>query len=100
MPIRWRAVRIANIDTPEIGRAKCDAEKRLGRVAKRRLAELMAAGEFTLHRGDPVDGRTKDRHGRTLATIEVNGRDVGEILIAEDLARPWEGKRRSWCVTP
>ncbi|PAP96113.1 thermonuclease family protein [Mesorhizobium wenxiniae] len=39
----------------------------------------------------------KDRYGRTLATIEVDGRDVGDILIGEGLARPWTGKRRPWC---
>ncbi|WP_353807019.1 hypothetical protein [Mesorhizobium sp.] len=29
--------------------------------------------------------------------MKVDGRDVGEILIAEGVARPWTGKRRSWC---
>lgn len=45
--------------------------------------------------GDPETGRTF----RILATITVDGRDVGKILIEEGLARPWEGKRRSWCAT-
>lgn len=52
---------------------------------------------MTVRPGDPDSGRVKDRYGRTLATIEVNGRDVGKIMIAEGLARPWTGKRRSWC---
>jgi endonuclease YncB( thermonuclease family) len=39
-----------------------------------------------------------DRYGRTLASVTVNGRDVGEILIGEGLARPYQGGRRgSWC---
>ncbi|MCF6112290.1 thermonuclease family protein [Mesorhizobium muleiense] len=90
-------IRIANIDAPEIHRFHCDAERRLGLVAKRRVAELLASGQVTVHPGDPDSGRLTDRYGRTLATIEVNGRDVGEILIAEGLARPWNGKRRPWC---
>jgi len=90
-------IRIANIDAPEIGHPKCDAELRLGQVAKRRLAELLGTGEIVVHRGDPKDGRLKDRYGRTLATITIDGRDAGEILITEGLARPWTGRRSPWC---
>lgn len=90
-------VRIANIDTPEIHHAQCDAERRLGLLAKKRMAELLASGQIVLHRGDPGTGRMKDRHGRTLATIDVAGRDIGEIMISEGLARPWTGKRQPWC---
>lgn len=90
-------IRIANIDAPEIGHPKCDAELRLGHIAKRRMQELLSSGRIVVKVGDPIDGRKKDRYGRTLATITVDGQDVGKILIAEDLARPWEGKRRSWC---
>lgn len=90
-------IRIANIDTPEIRHAQCDAEKRLGIVAKRRMAELLASGEVVVRRGDPATGRAKDLHGRTLATIFVEGQDVGDIMIAEGVARPWTGKRQPWC---
>lgn len=90
-------VRIANIDAPETRDAQCDAELRLGHVAKRRLEELLAFAPPVITRGDPVDGRMKDRHGRTLATISIAGRDAGEILIEEELARPWEGRKRPWC---
>ncbi|RUV98341.1 thermonuclease family protein [Mesorhizobium sp. M5C.F.Ca.IN.020.14.1.1] len=90
-------IRIANIDAPEIRDFHCDAERRLGLVAKRRMVELLASGPVTVHPGDPKSGRLKDRYGRMLATIEVDGRDVGEIMIGEGLARPWTGKRRSWC---
>lgn len=95
--IAGERIRIANIDTPEIHHAQCDAERRLGEVAKSRVAELLSAGEIVVLRGDPGTGRMKDRHGRTLAVVSVDGHDIGEILIAERLARPWEGKRRSWC---
>ena len=87
-------VRILNIDAPEIRHAHCDAERRLGLVARDRMTVLLR-GRLMLKRGD--GGRMKDRHGRTLARLYVDGEDVGEILIRENLARPWEGQRRSWC---
>lgn len=90
-------VRMANIDAPETHQAKCEAERRLGDLATARLAELLEKGPVTIRRGDPADGRLKDRHGRTLALIHVNGRDVGALMIAEGLVRPWTGKRRGWC---
>ncbi len=90
-------IRIANIDAPEISQAKCDAERRLGTLARKRLGELLQKGTVEILRGDPTTGRKVDRHGRTLAVVRVNGQDVGEVLIGELLARPWTGKRRPWC---
>ena len=88
-------IRIANIDTPEIGGAKCPAERQLGLQAKQRTAELMQGRPIRILRGD--HGRDVDRYGRTLARIEIGGKDLGEVLIGEGLARKWAGKRRPWC---
>lgn len=88
-------IRILNIDTPEIRHAQCDAERRLGLVAKKRLEELLLSGEIEITRGDGK--RTTDKYGRTLAVLSVRGDDVGEALIADGLARPWAGKREPWC---
>lgn len=90
-------IRIANIDAPEIHQAKCDAERRLAEVARSRLKALMSDGTIDIERGDPRDGRLKDRSGRTLARVYVEGQDVGRIMIDERLARPWTGKRQPWC---
>lgn len=95
--IRAERIRIANIDAPEIGHPKCDAERRLGLVARKRLAELLGSGQVDVEKGDPESGRIKDRYGRTLALVYVDGKDVGETLIEELLARPWQGRRRNWC---
>ncbi len=95
--IAGERIRIANIDAPELHRAQCDAERRLAELAKRRLAELLADGEMIINRGDPGTGRLRDRHGRTLAVISIDGRDVGQLLVDERLARPWTGKREPWC---
>ncbi|WP_137136599.1 thermonuclease family protein [Rhizobium sp. FKY42] len=88
-------IRIANIDTPEIDGAQCAAERQLGLLAKERMRELVREKPLRIFRGD--HGRKVDRHGRTLARIEVKGRDVGETLIREGLARKWTGKRSPWC---
>ncbi len=89
-------IRILNIDAPETRNAKCDAERRLGHVAKRRLQELLDAGDVVVTRGD--GNRMTDRYGRTLARISAQGQDIGERLVDEELARPWTGRRRSWCA--
>lgn len=88
-------IRILNIDAPETRDAKCDAERRLGHVAKRRLQELLDAGDVIVTRGD--GNRMTDKYGRTLARVSAQGRDVGERLVDEELARPWTGHRRPWC---
>ena len=87
-------IRLENIDTPETHEPRCASEAARGRRATRRLLELINAGPFQLVR---TGGRDEDRYGRKLRTITRNGRSVGDVLIAEGLARPWDGARRSWC---
>jgi micrococcal nuclease len=29
--------------------------------------------------------------------VLIDGRDLGETLIAEGVARPWRGRREPWC---
>jgi endonuclease YncB( thermonuclease family) len=86
-------IRLADIDTPEVFSPQCASEAALGRQASERLLELINAGSFELVR----TGRDADRYGRKLRILERHGRSLGDILIAEGLARPWDGARRSWC---
>lgn len=86
-------VRIAAIDTPERSAPQCDAERRLARLARLRLAQLLGEGSAIALVRHPLP----DRYGRTLARVTVNGRDVAPVLIREGLAVQWEGKRHSWC---
>lgn len=90
-------IRIANIDTPEIGEAKCDSELARGLEAKAALKALLNGREIIITRGDPKNGRMIDKYGRTLALVSVDGKDVGETLVRLHHARPWTGKRRPWC---
>lgn len=85
--------RLLGYDTPETRFAKCDAERDLGLAAKERLEQLLEQGEVRV-----LESGREDRYGRSLASVTVDGRDVGDILIHEGLARPYEGgKRASWC---
>lgn len=83
-------LRIENIDAPEM-RGRCDSETRLAFMAWRRL-------------GDLTDGRvvvvrhTQDKYGRTRVRVFTSyGADIGQILVRERLARPWQGRRLPWC---
>jgi micrococcal nuclease len=85
--------RIADIDTPETHPARCAREAVLGEAATRRLHKWLNAGAFSLER----TGRDVDRYGRKLRIVTRDGQSAGSVLIAEGLARPWEGRRRPWC---
>lgn len=87
-------IRIADINAPETREAACPAERVLGEAAKRRLAELLGAGRFTLE----IRGRATDRYGRALRVVGRDGRSLGSVLVAEGLAEPWRGKRSDWCA--
>ena len=88
-------VRISNIDTPETLRPKCSEEKALG-------AEATAMARQLMPKGSPVFlkdlKRGADYYKRDLARVVTpDGHDVGEVLIAHGLAKPWKGKRHKWC---
>ena len=70
------------------------SELALGQKAKFRLLELVNAGPFEV---SATAGRDEDIYGRKLRLIVRNGQSLGAVLVAEGLARPWDGARRSWC---
>jgi endonuclease YncB( thermonuclease family) len=88
--------RLANIDTPDIGtRARCAGERDLGNQAtaavrvlfsRARSLEIMPSGDV-------------DSLGRRITQVNVDGRDLGALLVARKLARVSSGLRQSWCVT-
>lgn len=86
--------RLMGFDTPETHRPRCNREALLGQAATRRLRALLdTAAGFAVELGG------WDRYERRLITIAINGRDVGETLIAEGLALPYQrGRRPDWCA--
>lgn len=85
--------RIADIDTPETHPARCAEEAVLGKAATERLRRWLNDGAFSFE----GIGRDSDVHGRKLRIVTRGGTSVGSVLVAEGLARPWEGRRRGWC---
>lgn len=86
-------LRMRDYDTPEPSTAICGgaAEVALAKKATARLQELLNANPWT------VETFGRDRHGRVLATIRINGTDAGDILINERLARRWPDGHEWWC---
>jgi micrococcal nuclease len=86
--------RLESFDTPEPQTAICGgaAEVALAHKASARLLELLNSNVWTMTTGG-IDGTGS----RTLATIRIDGRDVGDILIAERLARHWPDGDEWWC---
>lgn len=81
--LRKLHLRLAGINAPELR----GADKSLGLKAKMRLADLC------LHRSCPIDThKGTEKYGRWLATITVSEGIVNDILVAEGLAKPWDGK--------
>nr|WP_087576032.1 thermonuclease family protein [Sphingomonas sp. CDS-1] len=86
-------VRVMDIDAPETHDPRCAGEAALGARATQRLQQLMNAGPFSLESGD----RETDRYGRALRVVTRGGESLGETLVAEGLAREWDGARHPWC---
>lgn len=84
-------IRIADIDTPEVGDPKCSSEAALGAKATKRMLQLVNAGPFEMK---AWDGRDEDKYGRKLRVFVRDGRCLGDILVGEGLARTWAGRRQ------
>lgn len=86
-------VRLAGIDAPEL-RGHCAEEIALADRARDRLAALLAGNRLQL-----LDVRYGKFAGRVVARVLTeDGRDVAAILVAERLARRYDGGRRApWC---
>lgn len=90
---RGEKIRIADIDTPELSPPGCKREREKGLTAKQRLLDILNSGPLSLK----TTARDEDRFGRKLRIVYRDRQSVGDILVAEGLARKWQGSRRSWC---
>jgi endonuclease YncB( thermonuclease family) len=87
-------IRIENIDTPELGnRAECDAERLLARHASDAMRQIIANARGPVQ----ITRNGKDRFGRTLARVTIDGQDIGEQMIKAGFAVPWNGRVHDWC---
>jgi endonuclease YncB( thermonuclease family) len=87
--------RVENLDAPEVGRrAACSAEADLGERAKDAVTDWVADA----HRIEALPIGRRDRYGRIVARIELDGVDLGDRLIATGLAVRWTGHKHDFCV--
>ena len=86
-------IRMMGYDTPEPTTNICGGQREIDLATKAsdRLVELLNTNQFTIAR----DG--KDKYGRTLAIVRIGDRDVGDILVEENLARSWPDGAEFWC---
>lgn len=90
-------IRISNIDAPELaGSPRCDPDNlrgganpswcdfELGERSGDALRALVRNGKVAIERSG------EDQYGRTLGRVSVDGTDVGDYLVAQGLARPWQ----------
>jgi len=84
------AVRVADIDAPELFRPKCIAEKQMARQAKTFVENFLGDGEVMLF------GIEQGKYaGRVVARIEAHGADLGAALVAAGLAV--DAHKGNWC---
>lgn len=82
--------RLYGVDTPELHIA-CEHDK--GIEAKLALQNFMKSGKVLIKAA-----RQKDKYGRTIAILTVDGKDAAKFLIDKDLGYSYlGGKRRDWC---
>jgi endonuclease YncB( thermonuclease family) len=88
-------IRLKDFDTPEPQSSICGGQREvaLAHQASARMLELLNNNEWTIERF----GLDSTRSKRRLATIRIDGRDVGDILIEERLARAWPNGDEWWC---
>lgn len=88
-----RSVRLVGFDAPESRlRAQCESERALAAKATFRVRQLASAGGLDLELVScacrpGTEGTPRCSHGRTCGVLTAAGKDVGEILISEGLAR-------------
>ena len=90
-------VRLANADTPETGpRARCAHELVWGNRATDFVREQVSTHAVAVF----PTGRL-DKYRRVLATLTIDGEDLGGLLVKNGLARWYGGERRpGWCGEP
>ena len=92
--LTWRGnVRVDGVDTPEI-RGACDEEKRLARVARDFVRDLLLEETVTL-----VDVDFGKYGGRVAAHVLLpDGSRLDALLIETGHGRPYDGTtREGWC---
>lgn len=78
-------MRIIGVDAPEISHGPGEPTECYGGEAHERLSRLIDPGDLELVSDDEAGSR--DKYGRDLAYVDVEGVDVGAALVRDGFAR-------------
>ena len=105
-----KRIRLVGFDAPELGEhAHCGLERMLAARATSRLRQMIqVSNDIDLQIVDcscrpGTAGTTACNYGRACGYLTIDGGDVGDVLIAENLAHPLTcgkyscPKRQPWC---
>jgi endonuclease YncB( thermonuclease family) len=100
-----RGMRLVGLNAPETWQPQCPEEKALGERAKARLRQLVSSATLEVQRipcscAPGTEGTEACNYGRSCGILQANGRDVGQVLIAEGLAVPFVCGATSCPQTP
>ena len=84
-------VRLYGIDTPESRTRDLD-EKARGKLASKFLQESIDDGDEIVSRSELKD--SKGKYGRVLGSIVVDGLDVNQAMVAQNLAVKYFGQSK------
>ena len=88
-------IRVRGIDTPELKKKSCLAEREKAKQAKELVHSLLINAEIiNLHR------IARGKYFRMLADVEFDGQDLATALLNQDLAVKYSGgkKESHWCT--
>lgn len=77
-------IRIRKVDTPEL-RGKCQEEKELARKAKQHTVQMLRNAKRI-----ELQNIYRGKYFRILADVSVDGKDLGESLIFNGFALPFD----------
>ena len=87
-------IRLLELDTPEISKPKCDAEKRLGIEARDYLNSLIENASTIEFKTDYVE----DYFGRVLSFLIIDGEDVSKKIVNNNLGVVYKrNDKKDWC---
>jgi len=86
------SIRINRIDTPEI-KGKSEKEKNLARTAKKLVNSLLKNAKVI-----ELRNMQRGKYFRIVADVYYDGKNLGDILIRNNLAVPYDGgtKSKNW----
>jgi endonuclease YncB( thermonuclease family) len=84
------SVRIAGVDTPELKDHRPEM-KALALKAKQYTVQRLREGKVIV-----LKDIRRDKYFRILATVIVDGKDLGQELLAQKLAKPYDGGTKEW----